>query len=982
MTVLDREPTAPNRLSRAFSLRRNLRALFVPPVNHLKPLDGLRALSVLWVLIFHAAWYAGPFVPFPTYVALLGSRWMIPVWRGDFGVDVFFVISGFLIAGIMIDERQSTGRLNRTRFYWRRLLRLWPALVVAALLDVTLIGDNPQMIWANLLYVSNFVPIREAAMGWTWSLAIEEQFYLVCPWLVGGLAPLSPRARLGLLAGLLVALILVGAYVVAAGQFSAIDVEIAVNRDFLRWALGFDHLYVKPWMRAGPLLVGVASAYVFRIRRVMDRLATTGLLGSAAVMAALGVAAASTHWPFVVGMPRSIEIAFLATSRTVFGGAVGILLLFSLSQHPLGRAIGQLLSLRCFYPIGQLAYSAYLVNPIVCTVIHKLVSPLIWQGRVSPMSLFIPLDIVGTLVVASAIYLAIERPFMALRPGERTTSEPSAPEPEPEPEPVPVPVPVPELARRRSALERWLLVSATALASTLAWCNRFIQDDAFISFRYAHHLAAGRGLVWNVGEAPIQGFTNPLWTLAIAAGIRVGIEPVALSQVLGVACFVATLVVAAKVASDLTGSNRVGIAVVMGLGLNASFNAYATGGMETQSQAMFATLAAWCVTRGCGGTPASARWFAGASTAAGLAMWTRLDSALLIAPLMIIALRTARSARSGRLALAAASPFALLVAGLAAFCWLVFHDVLPNTFYAKTGGIDGAILRAGAGYLITFLTHYQLIPILGFALYLGWRTLRGAPSPVYAMMSVIIAWALYTVTVGGDFMEFRLFVPVLPIGVVVVAWLIHSNGGEKAVWVVASASVVSSGLLYFRLKDTPIVDGPGLVETVRGLDDHITERDQDWGGVGRGLRQAFACDRDVTIGTMAAGAIPFYSELRTIDMLGLSDPWVARHGILFGTRPGHRRWATLAYLVSQHVNIVLHPWRRSDPERLWSDYTRAAVVARYVPFSLVEDLPEDAAIIEIPIAKDRQLRALYLVRDAKVDQCIAIGGWRVLSIGR
>ena len=231
-------------------------------------------------------------------------------------------------------------------------------------------------------------------------------------------------------------------------------------------------------------------------------------------------------------------------------------------------------------------------------------------------------------------------------------------------------------------------------------------------------------------------------------------------------------------------------------------------------------------------------------------------------------------------------------------------------------------------------------------------------------------------------MEFRLFVPVLPIGVVVAAWLIHSNGGEKVVWVVTSASVVSSGLVYFRLKDAPIVDGPGLVETVRGLDDHITERDQDWGGVGRGLRQAFACDRDVTIGTMAAGAIPFYSDLRTIDMLGLSDPWVARHGILFGTRPGHRRWATLAYLVSQRVNIVLHPWRRSDPERLWSDYTRAAVVARYVPLSPVEDLPEDAAMIEIPIAKDRQLRALYLVRDAKVDQCIADGGWRVLPIGR
>jgi hypothetical protein len=102
--------------------------------------------------------------------------------------------------------------------------------------------------------------------------------------------------------------------------------------------------------------------------------------------------------------------------------------------------------------------------------------------------------------------------------------------------------------------------------------------------------------------------------------------------------------------------------------------------------------------------------------------------------------------------------------------------------------------------------------------------------------------------------------------------------------------------------------------------------------------------------------------------------------VLAGTVPGHRRWATLAYLVSQRVNVVVHPWRRSDPERLLNEYTRATVVARYVPFSSASDLPEDAAIIEIPVARDRRLRALYLVRDAKIDQCIAAGGWRVLPI--
>ena len=115
-----------DRLHAAFSVRRHLRALFVPPDTHLRPLDGLRAISILWVMLFHAAWYAATFVSLPTYVALLEAPWMVPVWRGDFGVDVFFVLSGFLIAGLLLDERARAGRLELPGFYWRRLLRPEP----------------------------------------------------------------------------------------------------------------------------------------------------------------------------------------------------------------------------------------------------------------------------------------------------------------------------------------------------------------------------------------------------------------------------------------------------------------------------------------------------------------------------------------------------------------------------------------------------------------------------------------------------------------------------------------------------------------------------------------------------------------------------------------------------------------------------------------------------------------------------------------
>jgi peptidoglycan/LPS O-acetylase OafA/YrhL len=146
-------------------------------------LDGLRAIAVLGVVLYH-----------------LGVPWMP---GGFLGVDVFFVLSGFLITTLIIEEIESTGRLSFREFYLRRARRLLPALfLLLAVLTVLAVvvlpeerGELRRDVAAALLYVSNWSAIftdqsyfeavgRPPLLQHLWSLAVEEQFYLLWPALV------------------------------------------------------------------------------------------------------------------------------------------------------------------------------------------------------------------------------------------------------------------------------------------------------------------------------------------------------------------------------------------------------------------------------------------------------------------------------------------------------------------------------------------------------------------------------------------------------------------------------------------------------------------------------------------------------------------------------------------------------------------------------------------------------------------------------
>jgi arabinofuranosyltransferase len=132
-----------------------------------------------------------------------------------------------------------------------------------------------------------------------------------------------------------------------------------------------------------------------------------------------------------------------------------------------------------------------------------------------------------------------------------------------------------------------------------------------------------------------------------------------------------------------------------------------------------------------------------------------------------------------------------------------------------------------------------------------------------------------------------------------------------------------------------------------------------------------------------AGVIPFESRLRTVDMLGLNDPWTARNGADVPAKvvpkAGHERIATVQHLLDSGVNLVIgHPRVEAPAGAAYDMDDVDAMFLRHVPDP--ENIPDSATMVEMPLPDGRVLRMLYLTPDPTVDALIEDGTWRQVPI--
>src|SRR5438270_9465936 len=137
------------------------------PTRRIPSLDGLRAISVGFVIFGH--------------MAECGQAPRFLERYANFGVQVFFIISGYLITTLLLKERLRKGSIDLKAFYIRRVLRIFPAAYVFIAVAVVVFRPHLRDVIIALTYVSNFNATRPWELGHLWSLAVEEQFYLLWP---------------------------------------------------------------------------------------------------------------------------------------------------------------------------------------------------------------------------------------------------------------------------------------------------------------------------------------------------------------------------------------------------------------------------------------------------------------------------------------------------------------------------------------------------------------------------------------------------------------------------------------------------------------------------------------------------------------------------------------------------------------------------------------------------------------------------------
>ena len=449
------------------------------------------------------------------------------------------------------------------------------------------------------------------------------------------------------------------------------------------------------------------------------------------------------------------------------------------------------------------------------------------------------------------------------------------------------------------------IAGATALLLEIALVLPRTFDDAFITFRYGLNLSSGFGLLWNPGEAPVEGFSSILGVIVSAASIAAGVYPLITAKLIGAASALTTLALILYLGNALRTRERLVAAALLLLSPDVAY--HAISGMEN---AWVLPLVTYLVIRHLELESFSAKTFAFVGTILLLSCLLRPEGHLFAIVFGgLHAWRLCRGEVSGRSFWILAGPLliGLTVLHVARFAW--FGSLLPNTYYAK---------HTGGGLLETVLTGTlylgeRFVPVYGVLWVLAiWAALGRGTALSRVHLALLVAFPAYVLSVGGDDPTFggaRLLLPILPI-----IWIVAA---QHATSVFRGWASTGAGLLAIAVLGAA-VNAVWYFDTARGLyqltalstniPSTIIAADTahirallkpEWLPLSTYLAGVVAPNEHIALPW--AGRVPFETRLPTIDLLGLNDRHIA-------SQPKRQRGTDVKYdaeyVLARHPRVI------------------------------------------------------------------------------
>jgi arabinofuranosyltransferase len=316
---------------------------------------------------------------------------------------------------------------------------------------------------------------------------------------------------------------------------------------------------------------------------------------------------------------------------------------------------------------------------------------------------------------------------------------------------------------------RWLrrlvyLIPAIPFVLSILVVLEFVKDDAYISFRYAHNLVTGNGLVFNHGER-VEGFTNFLWVFVLAPFEALGWDLFQVCEVLGTALGIVCLVTTARLTAWMQGASRPAASHLWGafwLATSSSFALWSKSGLEQPLGTLLPIAGAFLLWTAPGASQARLeKCCLAAGLVMGAACMTRPElhvMAILVGlPRMVNVVRTRRITRADGLYLAG---ILAITVPCHTFRYFYYGSLIPNTFYAKTS--TGSLVWREGLKSLQGMFAFNRIGLLAVLAPLAFASRRRLAETA-TMALIALAFMVYIVMVGVDEMQWhRLYLPALP----------------------------------------------------------------------------------------------------------------------------------------------------------------------------------------------------------------------------